>query len=162
MYHGYPGSCSAIASVSANAQTSFFSDFYFGANMDKSMLRGRSAGGYIIQYDISRTWSGVILTNPYAPHACAAQLLPLDSPRDNNQWRTAKYNLAAHAVAGIQTHYPLIRGNLCLRTATTSWTTESLQPTYPCCDGDSNPQPLLKGNRYTHYPTNLSQVFGKP
>ena len=41
----------------------------------------------------------------------------------------------------IRDSYSLIRGNLCLRTATTSWTTESLQPAYPCRDGDLNPRP---------------------
>ena len=62
------------------------------------------------------------------------------SPRGNNQCSTAESNQAAHAVTGIRTHHPLIRGNLCLHTATTSWATESLQPTYPCSDGDLNPR----------------------
>ena len=63
------------------------------------------------------------------------------STRGNNQCSTAESIQAVHAVAGIKTHHPLIRGNLCLRTATTSRTTESLQPTYPCRDGDLNPRP---------------------
>ena len=85
----------------------------------------------------------------HCPHHGPGPLLPLlhcpiatpGSPRGNNQCSTDESIQAVHAVAGIQTHYPLIRGNLCLRTATSSWTTESLQLAYPCHDGDLNPRP---------------------
>jgi len=93
--------------------------------------------------------SGTTSSAPWAGATVATVMPPLlhcpiatpGSPRGNNQCSTAESIQAAHAVAGIQTHHPLIRGNLCLRTATTSRTTKSLQPTYPCRDGDLNPRP---------------------
>ena len=48
------------------------------------------------------------------------------SLRGNNQCSTAESNQAAHALAGIQTHHPLIRGSLCLRTAI--WTSDWISP----------------------------------
>ena len=93
--------------------------------------------------------SGATLSAPWAGATVATVMPPLllcpiatpGSLRGNNQCSTAESIQAVHALAGIQPHHPLIRGNLCLRTATTNRTTESLQPTYPCRDGDLNPRP---------------------
>ena len=114
--------------------------FFFGADMVKPMSNGGPPEISLSGTTSSAPWAGATVATVMPPLLHCPIATP-GSPRGNNQCSTAESIQAAHAVAGIQTHHPLIRGNLCLRTATTSWATESLQPAYPCHDGDLNPQP---------------------
>ena len=78
---------------------------------------------------LSAPWAGATVATVMPPLLHCPIATP-GFPRGNNQCSTAESIQAAHAVSGIQTHHPLIRGNLCLRTATTSRMTKSLQPTH--------------------------------
>ena len=86
-------------------------------------------------------------------------------PRDINQCSRAESNQAIHAAAGIQTYYPLIRGNWRIHTSTISETSESLQLTYPCHDGDFEPMTLSSEKMGTHHSVYdhgyLDLVFGQ-
>ena len=114
-----------------------------------AMLRGRSAGDIIFRHNIFRGWAGVYQTTRVSPHL-HRPIATSGFPGDNNQRSLAESNLVAHSVAGIQTHKFLDRGNrgipYLVCTATDTWTTESLQPTYPCCGADLNQDHFIRRN----------------